>query len=132
MTILFFSLYLSIRLPQLHSSFSLLILDRHLINSSSDFKTDLVRKYSVQDPNIRNNFTCTFCLKVTKGGADRMKQHLVGETIDYMKMKQEARDNIQMVSRIQDLDDDYYGDEEEDCIEIMGSSKLPPRKKPKQ
>lgn len=47
-------------------------------------------------------------------------------------MKQEARDNIQMVSRIQDLDDDYYGDEEEDCIEITGSSKLPPRKKPKQ
>ena len=46
-------------------------------------------------------------------------------------MKQEARDNIQMVSRIQDLDDDYYGDEEEDCIEITGSTKLPPRKKPK-
>lgn len=48
------------------------------VNASSDFKTDHVRKYSVQDPNIRNNFTCTFCLKVTKGGASRMKRHLVG------------------------------------------------------
>lgn len=76
-----------------------------------------------------------------------MKQHLVGgfpnvtkcpqcpdhirkEMIDYMKMKQETRNNIQIVSRVQDLDDDYYGDEEEDCIEITRSSKLPPIKKP--
>nr|KAJ0207652.1 hypothetical protein LSAT_V11C500230670 [Lactuca sativa] len=103
---------------------------------------------SVQEPNIRNDFTCTFCLKVTKKGASRMKQHLVGgfpnvtkcpqcpdhirkEMIDYMKIKQVERDNIQMVSRKQDLDDNYYGDEEEDCIEITGSTKLPPRKKPK-
>ncbi|CAH1447076.1 unnamed protein product [Lactuca virosa] len=102
----------------------------------------------------RNNFTCNFCSKVTKGGASRMKEHLAGgftnvlacqkcpdhirkEARDYMKQKQQMKESIQMVSRMQDFDD-YHGDEEEeDCVEVTGkrgegSSKQPPRKKPKQ
>ncbi|KAL4586316.1 hypothetical protein LXL04_010952 [Taraxacum kok-saghyz] len=121
-----------------------------IMDSTSDFdpNKDPVRKYSVQDPKNRNNFTCNFCFKVTKGGASRMKQHLVGgfrnatkckncpehvrkEIKDYMIKKREMKDTIEMVSRMEDLDD-YYGEEDdEDCMEVR-PTKQPPRKKPKQ
>ncbi|CAH1453556.1 unnamed protein product [Lactuca virosa] len=115
---------------------------------------DPTRRYGTQDPKIRNKFTCTFCTKVVKGGAYRLKQHLVGgyrnvtdcprcpehirkEVTDFMKEKQPSKESIQMLSRMQEVDE-YDEDEEEDCVEIRskrgseGTSKLPPKKKPKQ
>lgn len=38
---------------------------------------DPARKYGRPEPTNRNNFTCSFCGKVTKGGAYRLKQYLV-------------------------------------------------------
>ncbi|KAL4558328.1 hypothetical protein LXL04_036526 [Taraxacum kok-saghyz] len=97
------------------------------MDSTNDFdpNKDPVRKYSVQDPKNRNNFTCNFCFKVTKG------EHVRKEIKDYMIKKREMKDTIEMVSRMEDLDD-YYGEEDdEDCMEVR-PTKQPPRKKPKQ
>ncbi|PWA84407.1 hypothetical protein CTI12_AA036400 [Artemisia annua] len=48
------------------------------ISSTRNNNKDPGRNYGIQDPKIKNNFTCKFCSKVTKGGVSRLKQHLVG------------------------------------------------------
>ncbi|GKE83719.1 hypothetical protein Tco_1557461, partial [Tanacetum coccineum] len=87
---------------------------------------------SVQDPKNRNNFTCNFCGKVTKGGAFRLKRHLVGcfrgvsdcarvpnhvkvQVEFHMRNKQSKKDNSCM-RRVMDDVNEYDGDEEDDCI----------------
>ncbi|KAK8533909.1 hypothetical protein V6N12_047311 [Hibiscus sabdariffa] len=47
-------------------------------STGSSTPLDPARKYGKPDPLNRNNFLCNFCSKITKGGAYRMKQHLVG------------------------------------------------------
>lgn len=47
-------------------------------STGSSDTTDPARKYRKPDPKNKNNWTCSFCEKVTKGGAYRLKQHLVG------------------------------------------------------
>lgn len=80
------------------------------------------RKYGIQDPNNRNNFTCNFCGKVYKGGVFRLKCHFVGgfqavvdcklcpehvkeETRAYMLKKENAKLENRMNSRVLDYDD---------------------------
>lgn len=47
--------------------------------TSEDSRKDLAWKYAyLADPKNRNDLTCNFCGKVAKGGAYRLKQHLVG------------------------------------------------------
>nr|GEW24199.1 hypothetical protein [Tanacetum cinerariifolium] len=93
---------------------------------------DIAYQFAVQDPNNRNNFTCNFCGKVTKGGAFRLKRHLVGglrgvsdcakvpdhakvQVELYMKNKQSMKDNSRMRRMMEEVDE-YDEDEEDDCI----------------
>ncbi|XP_021836188.2 uncharacterized protein [Spinacia oleracea] len=99
------------------------------------------KKYGKPDPNNKNNWTCIFCGKVTKGGVYRLKQHLVGgfrnalkcpscpehvreKVKDFMIKKAQDKANSQMMPNIPQFDhgvDDDGEREEEDC-EIVGSS----------
>ncbi|VVB04139.1 unnamed protein product [Arabis nemorensis] len=45
---------------------------------SSNKKLDLVRKYAIDDPTKTSAWKCSFCAKITNGGVQRAKQHLVG------------------------------------------------------
>ncbi|CAI9288045.1 unnamed protein product [Lactuca saligna] len=97
------------------------------------------RRYGVQDPNTKNNFTCTFCGQVTKGGVYRLKIHLIGghkyakkcpnfpehareECRAYMQKKGEikAHQHMEANFRMQQQTYGYEGieNEEEDVIEI--------------
>ncbi|XP_021769717.1 uncharacterized protein LOC110733958 [Chenopodium quinoa] len=109
---------------------------------------DPAGKYGRPEPNNRNNFTCNFCGKVTKGGAYRLKQHLVGgfrnvtkyfsfpehveeEVKSFMIKKQLAKSGGQILPRVTQYDVDDYSDEEEDCETLNskggGSGKLAKR-----
>nr|KAJ0206925.1 hypothetical protein LSAT_V11C500243910 [Lactuca sativa] len=113
---------------------------------------DLGRRYGVQDPNNKNSFTCTFCGQVTKGGVYHLKIHLIGGHKDakkcpncsdhvreecraYMQKKGEtkAQQHMEANFRMQQQAYGYEGieNEEEDVIEVGGSSKMPPPKKPR-
>ena len=101
---------------------------------------DPARKYGNPQPDNRNNFLCTFCGKLTKGGAYRMKQHLVGgfrnvtkcarcpehvreEVQAFMIKKAQAKNESEMYPmESQFVDVDEYDDEEEEC-EITSSKK---------
>ncbi|KNA19356.1 hypothetical protein SOVF_062340 [Spinacia oleracea] len=112
---------------------------------------DPARKYGRPDPNNRNNFTCNFCGKVTKGGAYRLKQHLVGgfrnvtkcyscpehvkeEVKFFMIKKQQAKVGGQMLPRVTQSDVDGCNDDEEDCETLNskgGSSVKATSKRPR-
>lgn len=97
---------------------------------SSNDTLDPARKYAQVDPSNRNNWTCSFCTKVVKGGVYRLKQHLVGgfknvtfcpdvpphvteEVKNFMIRKAEAKSVTQMMPRdVVDLDD--YDEEDVD------------------
>ncbi|GJU68507.1 putative transcription factor/ chromatin remodeling BED-type(Zn) family protein [Tanacetum coccineum] len=122
-------------------------------SSTSTDSKDIAYQFAVQDPNNRNNFTCNFCGKVTKGGAFRLKRHLVGglrgvsdcakvpdhvkvQVELYMKNKQSVKDNSCM-RRVMEEVDEYDEDEEDDCIVTsmkrgsgsgQGGSKSAPKK----
>ncbi|PWA87134.1 hypothetical protein CTI12_AA134730 [Artemisia annua] len=119
---------------------------------STDSK-DIAHHFTVQDPKNRNNFTCNFYGKVTKGGAFQLKRHLVGGSRGvsdcprvpdhvkvqvelYMKNKQSVKDNSCM-RRVMDEVDEYDEKEDDDCIFTsmkmgsgsgQGSSKCTPKK----
>ena len=108
---------------------------------------DPVRKFATPEPNNRNNWTCNFCQKVTKGGVYRAKQHIVGgsrnvvkclqcpqhvreEIEEYMKAKEKKKLESQMMSvPFQDLDGEE-GDDEDDELKVMGQRSAP--KRPRQ
>ncbi|CAI9299642.1 unnamed protein product [Lactuca saligna] len=116
-------------------------------NSGSD---DPVKKYGVQDPTNKNNFTCNFCGQVVKGGVFRFKHHMVGGYKDvkkcpncpghvqeeikaYLEKKQNLKAQQQMEqARFQMYEPDEYDDVGEEDVEIGSSRKMPPPKKPKQ
>ncbi|GJX19136.1 hypothetical protein Tco_0221813 [Tanacetum coccineum] len=94
-------------------------------SSTSTDSKDIAYQFAVQDPNNINNFTCNFCGKVTKGGAFRLKRHLVvglrgvsdcAKVPDhvkvqvelYMKNKQSVKDNSCM-RRVMEEVDEYDG-----------------------
>lgn len=104
------------------------------------------RRYGVQDRNNKNNFTCSFCGQVTKGGVYRLKIHLIGGHKDekkcpnclehvreecraYMQKKGEikAQQHMEANFRMQQQAYGYEGteNEEEYVIEVGGSSKMP-------
>ncbi|KAK9698038.1 hypothetical protein RND81_08G078200 [Saponaria officinalis] len=128
----------------------------HSKTSSNQLIQDPGRKYSVADPNNKNNFTCKFCKKVCKGGVYRLKQHLVGgfrnvtqcmecpehvkeEIRNYMLKKASAKDDIHMNPRTQQYDD-CLEIEDDDIVELNSSipsgnssrKSCPPPKKPRQ
>ncbi|GJT32139.1 hAT dimerization domain-containing protein [Tanacetum coccineum] len=122
-------------------------------SSTSTNSKDIAYQFAVQDPNNRNNFTCNFYGKVTKGGAFRLKIHLVGglrgvsycakvpdhvkvQVELYMKNKQCVKDNSCMRCVMEEVDE-YDEDEEDDCIVTsmkrgsgsgQGGSKSAPKK----
>ncbi|CAH1433739.1 unnamed protein product [Lactuca virosa] len=100
-----------------------------------------VKRYGVQDPTIKNNFTCNFYGQVVKGGVFRLKHHMVGgykdvkkcpncpghvqeEVKAYLEKKQNLKAQQQMEqARFQMYEPDEYDDvDEEDVVEI-GSSR---------
>ena len=107
---------------------------RNRMSSSKNRPIDPVRKYGAQDPHNKSNFTCNFCGTVVKGGAYRLKQHLIGGFKDAKNspehVKEELKafmDNKQSLkaqqARFQLHEPDEYDDEE---VEIA------PPKKPRQ
>ncbi|GKE62029.1 hypothetical protein Tco_1512396 [Tanacetum coccineum] len=122
-------------------------------SSTSTNSKDIAYQFAVQDPNNRNNFTCNFYGKVTKGRAFRLKIHLVGglhgvsycakfpdhvkvQVELYMKNKQCVKDNSCMRCVMEEVDE-YDEDEEDDCIVTsmkrgsgsgQGGSKSAPKK----
>ncbi|GJY51332.1 putative zinc finger, BED-type containing protein [Tanacetum coccineum] len=111
-------------------------------SSAGKNNKDPGRNYGIQDAKIKNNFTCTFCSKVTKGGVSRLKQHLVGgysvvskcpdypqhvrdELRSYMDAKDRMKVTMQM--NMEELHDDEDDVEEVDLVE-----KLHPQKRSKQ
>lgn len=105
---------------------------------------DPARKYGVQDPVKKSNFTCNFCSKLTTGGALRLKQHLVGgfkdvkkcvncpdhvqvELREYMEHKQslKAQQHMEQAQYRMHEPDEYDEEDEEDVVEIAGPSKGP-------
>ncbi|KAK9018261.1 hypothetical protein V6N11_001239 [Hibiscus sabdariffa] len=106
-------------------------------STGSSTQIDPARKYGKPDPLNRNNFLCNFCSKITKGGAYRMKQHLVGgfknvtkcpqcpehireEVKNFMLKKEEVKATNLMSS--QDFSYDVDDQEEEDELEMLDSS----------
>ncbi|KAI3507987.1 hypothetical protein L1887_22986 [Cichorium endivia] len=120
--------------------------------SSKTGSDDPARKYGVQDPTNKVNFTCSFCGQVLKGGVFRFKQHLIGgfkdarkcpscpdhvrEELNAFMMKKQtmrAEQQMQQTARMQQHFDEYDVEEEEDVVEVgVGNSKKPPLKKPRQ
>ena len=117
-------------------------------SSTPEVTVDPDRKYSVQDPNNKNNFKCNFCGKIFTGGVYRLKQHLAGgwknavdcnlcpkavreEIRSYMSRKEAAREE-QTRSRMLSSDFGFNDDDDEDCVEIEGNGKRPQKKKPRQ
>ncbi|GKE94513.1 hypothetical protein Tco_1579368 [Tanacetum coccineum] len=122
-------------------------------NTKPSDPKDPARVYAVQDPRNRNNFKCNFCFKVTKGGAFRLKKHLVGgfkdvtdcpscpehvKTIvrEFMINKQIAKRTNQLLPRLNEVDEDSEDDEEVCFVTSMkrgsgsgeGTSKGPSKK----
>ncbi|KAK8524842.1 hypothetical protein V6N12_029696 [Hibiscus sabdariffa] len=106
-------------------------------STGSSTPIDPARKYGKPDPLNRNNFLCNFCSKITKGGAYRMKQHLVGgfknvtkcpqcpehireEVKNFMLKKEEVKATNLMSS--QDFSYDANDQDEEDELEMLDSS----------
>ncbi|XP_039003164.1 uncharacterized protein LOC120129826 isoform X2 [Hibiscus syriacus] len=119
--------------------------------SSKNGSEDPVRKYTIQDPNNKISFTCSFCGQTFKGGVFRIKLHMIGgfkdarkcpncpehvrEELNVFMMKKQtakAEQHMQAKNWMHQQQDDEYDGEEED-VEIGGrSSKMPPPKKPRQ
>ncbi|KAL4582822.1 hypothetical protein LXL04_007383 [Taraxacum kok-saghyz] len=116
------------------------------MGSSKNGSTDPVRKYGVQDPNNKSNFTCNFCGTVVKGGAYRLKQHLIGgfkdakkcpnspehvkaELRDFMENKQSLKaQQLMQQARFQLQEPDEYDEVDEEDVAEIGSSRKPPAK----
>lgn len=110
--------------------------------------SDPVRKHAVPVPGKYGSWTCIYCKKVTNGGVQRAKQHIVGgfrnvtqcsmvppnvreEIKDFMLKKAEIKATTQMMPPPGTSYDDYdYGEEEE--VEAFASKRgQPPVKKRK-
>ncbi|KAL4567753.1 hypothetical protein LXL04_023346 [Taraxacum kok-saghyz] len=123
---------------------------RNRMSSSQNKPIDPVRKYGVQDPHNKTNFTYNFCGTVVKGGAFCLKQHLIGRFKDakkcpnspehvkeelkaFMDNKQSLKAQQQMQqARFQLHEPDEFDDVDEEEVEICGSRKNPPPKKPRK
>ncbi|KAL4567756.1 hypothetical protein LXL04_023349 [Taraxacum kok-saghyz] len=82
---------------------------RNRMSSSQNKPIDPVRKYGVQDPHNKTNFTCNFCGTVSLKAQQQMQQ-----------------------ARFQLHEPDEFDDVDEEEVEICGSRKNPPPKKPRQ
>ena len=84
------------------------------------------------DPKIKNNVTCKYCSKVTKGGIYRLKQHLAGgyrsvtacqkypehvrdEMMEYMVKKKEDKEQMNLVHDSNEMTDF----DEEDEVQVV-------------
>ncbi|KAH6785050.1 hypothetical protein C2S51_037505 [Perilla frutescens var. frutescens] len=118
--------------------------------ASIDSSGDPTRKYGTPNPNNKVYWTCSFCNRVLKRGAYRMKQHLVRgfractkcpkcpehvrvEMKNYMLMKSEVEKKSEMIPQSQHHPIDH--DEDDEDMETLGSSSkpksVPPMKKMK-
>ncbi|KAK8983136.1 hypothetical protein V6N11_057890 [Hibiscus sabdariffa] len=117
-------------------------------STGSSDKLDPARKYGKQDPTNRNNFTCDFCGKVSKGGVYRMKQHLLGgfknvldclecpehvkeEIKTFMLKKAELKATHSMLPLDSFVVDEYDQEDEQEC-ETLNSSGVPSQKSGKK
>lgn len=102
------------------------------ISTGSNEGLDPARKYGKPEPNNKNNWHCSFCGKVSKGGACRMKQHLVGgfrnvtkcpscpehireEVKEFMIKKAQTKSLSNMTPLVNLESDEYDNEEEMDC-----------------
>ncbi|GJT00002.1 putative zinc finger, BED-type containing protein [Tanacetum coccineum] len=128
--------------PEVPQCMDMLMESNRSTSSAGNNNKDPGRNYGIQDPKIKNNFTCTFCSKVTKGGVSRLKQHLVGgysavskcpdcpqHVRDKLRSYMDAKDmmKVTMQMNMKQLPDDGDDVDEVDFVE-----KLHPRKRSKQ
>ncbi|KAL4574986.1 hypothetical protein LXL04_021826 [Taraxacum kok-saghyz] len=143
-----FKVYLHVYLLSPLKAPSSLVL--HNTTARSTINNHHHQEYGVQDPHNKTNFTCNFCGTVVKGGAFRLKQHLIGGFKDakkcpnspehvkeelkaFMDNKQSLKAQQQMQqARFQLHEPDEFDDVDEEEVEICGSRKNPPPKKPRQ
>ncbi|XP_057964619.1 uncharacterized protein LOC131155470 [Malania oleifera] len=96
-------------------------------------KKDPAWKYAhLEDKKNRNNLTCNFCAKVTRGGIFRAKQHIVGgfrnvkecskcpahvreEIKEYMLKKDMEKEENELLPDFDDIN--HYGEDEEDEVQ---------------
>ena len=112
--------------------------------SGSDYS---VKRYGVQDPTNKNNFTCSLCGQVVQGGVFHLKHHMAGgykhvkkclncprhvqeEVKAYLETKQNLKTQQQMEQAWSQIyEPDRYDDVDgEDIVEICSSRKMPPPK----
>ncbi|KAK8601279.1 hypothetical protein V6N12_051117 [Hibiscus sabdariffa] len=116
----------------------LFIMDMGSNATGSSVSSDPTRKYGKPDASNRNNYLCDFCGKITKGGAYKMKQHLVGgftsvrkcpqcpervreEVKAFMLKKEKTKITNLMSSQEFSYDVDDHDEEEE--LEVLNSGK---------
>src|SRR5436189_79376 len=104
--------------------------------SSSDKKDPAWDHFYLQNPNDKKALTCNYCNKVSKRDVYRAKQHLVGgcrnvtgckkvpdavkaEIKQYMVMKQQMKEQLNLMPDMDTLLEEELEDEDEEMVQAQ-------------